>query len=88
MVVMPIMKNLELIIATVTVLLQTDSEVMIAVQQKLYVDKVAQMTRNNDVEAEENHNLKLDCKSEVQLSDDYAKFCGQFLNILSKFLSI
>lgn len=70
---------------TKAALLSTDLETIGAAHYKPSVDRDTQMTRHNGVEARDDQTLKLDWNSEMQPSDDYAKYHEQLLDMLSVF---
>lgn len=77
--------SLASIIAAEAALLENDPETIGAVHYKPLIDRNTQIARYKGVEAKNDHNLKIDWRSEVHLSSDYAEYLNQFLSTFSKF---
>lgn len=85
MVVTCVTDSLTRIMTIEVALRETNPETIGAKHYKLSIDRDTYMMRNKDVEAKDDHNLKLDWKNEAQLSNDYARYCDAFLSVLRKF---
>lgn len=64
-----------LLITTEAALLDADLEIEESLHCKPLVGRDTQMTCNGDVDAKKYHNFKHNQKSEIQLSNNYTKYC-------------
>lgn len=74
--------------ATEAAVLKTDLETISAGHHKLFIKRNIQATSHKDVKTKDSQKLVLNCKSTIQLSNEYAKYHKQFWNTLCEFQSI
>lgn len=65
--------SLALLVTTEAALLQTSPGTVGALHYKPSVDRETQITRDKDVDVRADQNVKFERKSEVRLSNEYAK---------------
>lgn len=80
-----ILDILSQVLATEAALLEADPKPIDVVHYKPLLYKDTRITRHKDVEAKDSEKVMFDWKSKVQLSNEYAEYRNQFLNMLSEF---